>query len=167
MPYPRRDAGAKRPTIWARTVAQGFGIPTGGLHMIGLLTAIEGDLGAQMRNSTIRRIIGNVWYHTDAAINGPELFAMGIIRVTQSAFTAGVGAMPDPGLAFHADWMFYAFAATDEEGVGTAPLHHTGFDLRTGRKMSEVDAVVAFIVKNATSSAMRMGYDFKLLLMLP
>ena len=158
--------GPRRSTVWARQFGVPATIASGVVAAYALMSQLETGLGAQVRNSTVVRIIGEFWFWTTAAVVGPKQLTLGIISVTQAAFDAGTAALPAADINFTADWMFHCMKLTDEETVDQEHLHHFQIDLGTGRKMPEVDRVVALIVKNATGVEIKFGYCTRLLVKL-
>ena len=150
-----RGGGVRKERTWARV---GFGptdLANGASLAIDMLADYTTAVGRTVGDITVARIIGrlvvqNQSVGADLTIGGRV--AAGIIIVSDQAFAAGVGSMPDPDNAqLAADWLW-----VDELPILVAPAESAGlylavdFDVRGMRKMAGYNKRLVFITTGVT-----------------
>ena len=113
---------------------------------------------------TITRIRGDLVVAYPNDNGGTAKLTMGLIVVTQSAFAAGIAAVPDPALE-DADWMwwsaynmiegFYADSTGVERRIVTP--RYESIDNKSQRKMNEGESTLVLAVKN--NGAFSLTYE--------
>ena len=131
--------------------------------MDSLQAALTGNLGFFPARATLTRTI--IEYDTNALTSfSPVQLSIGIVKVTNQAFAAGSGSMPDPQTDEDADWLFHVnltlIGAGYESAAGTflGWPRHFSWDLRSQRKVDMSRDTVALLAKPTGGINLQVGF---------
>ena len=161
---------APRRTVWTLTTSN---------SAVAASTKVATDLGAALSTSlgggskngyTATRMIINITYKPTLVGSGHVQALVGIIRVQDAAFAAGVASLPNPS-ASTGQWMFlddvWLPNNGNEQAVGVFTTFSVirSFDIRSNRKLQESDTLV--LVKEAGPAALTVGTAVRTLWLVP
>ena len=126
----------------------------------------------QRTDVTITRIRGELFVDApnDTNVVAGEL-DMGLIVVTNQAFAAGAGSLPDPALE-NADWLWWKhvryISGFYEDNAGAQRIFNATryfeVDSKAQRKLDEENKTLVWVVKNQGGSTLRTGLGVRTLL---
>jgi len=136
--------------IWARSNAAGQGNADASFN---LMSAIAGDLGMTTMppGSTIIRLLINMMYYFDGGTAGSRAMVFGIKEVPFNVVLPAVANF-GPNLAQHSDWMWWYRAP--KTTIGLAAHVSKDWDIRSARRMPEVESTLALYYQGDTAVAL-------------
>ena len=142
-----RGGGGRKDRSWARVGFGGSQVPAGGTAIIDMLSDYEVAVGRTVGDVTVGRIIGRLGLCNTGVQAVASRLAIGIIIVTDQAFTAGATSMPDPDdAALAADWLWIdEFMVPRAASIDPPWYYNVAFDVRGMRKMDGFNKKLALI----------------------
>ena len=149
----RRASGPKRSMFWEGSVLD-VSIVGGGSGGVEIITEAQFE---QVPNPTLIRVRGVINLRGTAigAAEARGQITMGLIVVTQKAFTAGLASMPAPATDISSDWLWWdtrtmvVQSATADEDTALGINRLIPVDNKAMRKI-EMNQLLAFIVQNVS-----------------
>ena len=152
--------------IWARQFASGNGAAA---QSVNLMSAIAGDLGMTTLppGTTVIRLIIEQETFFDPATSTLRQHVFGIKPVPFNVVLPAAANF-GPLLAQHSDWMWWSTASRPAGAAGVAFARNQRFDIRSARKMPEVESTLAlYYESNAGVAADTWALQVSALLKLP
>jgi len=145
-----------RRSVWVQTSTE-FDLAAATSQMVDIGGILRSTLGIlNLAGFTEVRMLGHVTYRPDLPQAALQFVAVGITRVTERAFAAGVASVPDP-TGGGDDWQYITqrwYVAESREtsaGVFDTIGNDWSFDMRSGRKMQE-DVTLIGVVQSEIAS---------------
>ena len=170
-----RRSAPRNATLWLDT-SQVFTL-TANTRTAVDLTAILLANFPSMTNLVVLRILGEISVRPAVpAATGQARMSVGIIVVTEEAFTAGVASMPNPAPADPSeDWMWAKHFAADMGGLEVAAgsfgarTTYLQIDNRSKRRMNEANKRLVLILgsNDAAAATHAVTVGFRVLFKLP
>ncbi len=158
----------RRPMSWVVGEAIPQGLAAGSQQEIDLL-ASRSDF--QRTDVTVTRVRGAGFLRATSDGVADHEMVLGIIVITQQAFTVGGTSVPDPDQD-NADWLWwnqvYSVPAFQEDSAGVSRIINlpTMFEIdsKAQRKMNEENQTLVLVIKNAGSVTIQFGMRLRSLL---
>ena len=152
--------------------SQGTQSIASGQHLItDLMSTYETDIGANVGEVTVCRLIIDVDFQHTVVTTTPDPLSMGIMVVGREAAGVGSTAVPSPRDNKHADWMWWTteppsgLAIETSSGVWDDVKRYIHYDIRSMRKMDGRENVLIFTVHPASGVAMAYRFSVSALLL--
>ena len=157
----RRSSGSRPNRAWDGFTSSVYSTLAASTSVIvaGFISTV-GDL-------TILRTVGQMSVTSDQAAGlEDQIGALGMILVSNAAFSVGITAMPDP-IADQSDdgwWMYQSFSQQGDQSLGSSLPRTYPFDSKAKRTVEGEGQTLAVIVSNASAShGIRFSMNFRIL----
>ena len=158
-----RSRAPRRRTVWSRSLLFEAAIVPGATIA---RPVVDAGVNPELDGSTLTRTVGDVFIRaTDSGAAIPMQYAMGLFLATAEAVGIGVAALPDPGAAAKADWLYWVggqllfVGATDNASANVYQMHKA-LDLHSQRKLGQNNRDLTLLITN--DSAVNMVVSFGL-----